>query len=270
MRFTITKAALLRDFVSEIGLSRKLVKDIKAKGKILVNGNPETVRYHLQPGDNLELILPEEQCDIVPVTMALDVVYEDEHFLIVDKPANLACIPTKNHYEKSLANGVVAYYRENSITSTIHFVNRLDKMTQGLLLIAKDRYSHFLLSRDIKQVKRVYHSLVAGSLKEAHKIDLPIFDDGQTMTRTVDPRGKNASTFVRPLRAIGTDTLVECTLQTGRTHQIRVHLKALDHPLVNDELYNPGTGQMYLRSVKIEFIHPYTKELLSIEKINPQ
>ncbi len=267
MRFSIHESILLRDYLSDTGLSRKLVKDIKSRGRILVNGMEKTVRYQLVPGDCLEIVMPEEKCDIVPIVMDIDIMFEDEHYLVIDKPAGLACIPTKNHYGNSLANGIVAYYNEHGISSTVHFVNRLDRQTQGLLLVAKDRYSHFLLSQDIKQVKRVYHALVAGKLEEPLTIDLPIYDDGISMVRTVDQRGKSALTHVRPLEHVGSDTLVECILETGRTHQIRVHLKAIGHPLLDDELYNPGTGVMYLRSVKIEFVNPYTGKLITIEKI---
>ena len=266
MRFVITSHSLLRDYLQEVGLSRKLVKDIKSQGQILVNGSPRTVRHQLQPSDVLEIILPEEKCTIVPIPMELNILFEDEYYLIIDKPANIACIPTKKHYENSLANGIVYYYNQHNIASTIHFVNRLDRMTQGLLLVAKDRFSHFLLSQDIKQVKRVYHALVSGQLEKPRTIDLPIFDDGQGMIRTINPNGKNALTHVKPLDCCGSDTMVECTLETGRTHQIRVHLKAIGHPLIGDELYSVTEGHMYLRSVKIEFIHPYTKQLIVVEK----
>lgn len=267
MIFTLTKSSLLRDYLMEIGLSRKLVKAIKSQGKILVNGNPVTVRCQLRPGDRLEIIMPEEKCDIPPTEMDLDVVFEDDHYLIIDKPAGLACIPTKSHYENSLANGIVAYYLKKNITATVHFVNRLDRQTQGLLLVAKDRYSHYLLSQDIKQVKRVYQALVSGHLREKQTIDLPILDDGVSMIRTVNSQGKHAITHVKPLQEDGANTIVQCILDTGRTHQIRVHLKAIGHPLVSDELYNPGIGKMYLRSVRIEFINPYDGKLVTIEKL---
>lgn len=267
MIFTLTKPSLLRDYLVEIGLSRKLVKAIKSQGGILVNGKPVTVRCQLHPGDRLEIIMPEEKCDIPPIEMDLDIVFEDDHYLIVDKPSGLACIPTKSHYENSLANGIVAYYRKKNIAATVHFVNRIDRQTQGLLLIAKDRYSHYLLSQDIKQVKRVYHALVSGDLREPQTIDLPIYDDGISMIRSVDPRGKHAITHVKPLCQDGVNTTVRCTLDTGRTHQIRVHLKAIGHPLASDELYNPGPGKMYLRSVRVEFINPYDGKLVAIEKL---
>lgn len=267
-----TKSQLLREFLSEAGISRKLVKAIKAEGQILVNHQEQTVRCQLNTGDIVELVMPEEKCDITPVAIPLAIIFEDEYYLVIDKQPGLACLPTKRHYDLSLANGLADYYQQHGIKSTIHLVNRLDKDTQGLLLVAKDRFSHYSLSTDIKQVKRTYHALVEGILSEAAIIDAPIFQDGDQMRRIIDPRGKPARTKVRPIRHTDNSTLVACELETGRTHQIRVHLKSIGHPLVNDELYNSNcNGTMYLRSIALEFTHPYSGEVIKLVKTeNPE
>lgn len=168
---------LLREFLSQQELSKKAVKLIKMHGKILVNGQRQTVRYCLRYGDVVELLWPEEVSTMESYPLALKICYEDENFLVIDKPAGLPSIPTKRYPRNTLANAVVYYYQSQGIKATVHLVNRLDKDTQGLLLIAKNSYAHYLLSRDIKQVRRVYHCVVEGVLTGQGTITAPIIKD---------------------------------------------------------------------------------------------
>ena len=145
---------LLKDFLFKQNLSKKAIKAIKMNGDILVNGKHQTVRYCLKENDLIELVWPDEQTTMEPYEYFLKVVYEDENYLVIDKPAGIPCIPTKRYPNKTIANAIIYYFKMSNLKATVHLVNRLDKDTQGLMLVAKNRQAHYLLSKDIKQVKK--------------------------------------------------------------------------------------------------------------------
>lgn len=270
MKFLIKledNGTLLRDFLIKQKISKKSIKAIKMKGDILVNGVHQTVRYRLKYLDLIHLIWPIETTAMIPYKYPLKIVYEDNDYLIIDKPAGLASIPNKRYPEKTLANALIYYYQQQNLSATIHLVNRLDKDTQGLMLVAKNRHAHYLLSKDIKQVKRVYHCLVEGNLKGEGIINQSIIKDDSSVKRLIAKNGKKALTYYRSLNVFNDKSLVECTLETGRTHQIRVHLCSIGHPLRGDSLYGSKYRESYyLDSVYIEFIHPFTNKLIKINK----
>ncbi|MDD6348748.1 RluA family pseudouridine synthase [Intestinibaculum porci] len=256
----------LDDFFYKQGISKKLVKDSRNHGAILKNGQPVFLCEKTALDDEITIVFPKEESQVIPVKMDFGIVYEDDYLMVIDKPAHLATIPNRMYLTNSLGNALMYYYQEHGIESAIHFVNRLDKETQGLLLVAKSRYVHDFYSRDIKKVKRVYHALVEGHPGEgtidapiAHRLDHPT-------KRMIDPQGAHAITHYRTLKEYATTSLIECRLETGRTHQIRVHLASIGHPLVGDELYNDKLGNFYLDSVEIAFEHAMTHQMMVFKK----
>ncbi len=225
-------------------ISKKLLKSIKLQGDILVNGNQENNQ-----------ILPED--------IPLKIVYEDLYLMVIDKVPCIPCIPTRGHPHHTLANAISYYYQQIGLTSTVHMVNRLDKETAGLMIVAKYRYIHDLMSK--RHIYRLYRAHVNGKVEQG-VIDLPIYKIDKQMKRVIDERGKISKTHYQCIQYKEGISLVECQLETGRTHQIRVHMSAIGHPLVGDSLYGNGQGCFDLTSFKICFIHPVTHQLISLTK----
>ena len=269
MKYWIEENILLRDYLKELPISQAMIKKIKRNGDFLVNGNSQTVRYLLQKGDCLEIIFPQETSLIQPENIPLKIVYEDDYYLIIDKESQMPCIPTKRYQSHTLCHALMYYYQQIGLNSTIHLVNRLDKETSGYMLVAKSGQAHAMLSKDIKQVKRVYHCLVEGILEGEGVIDQPILKSEDSIKRIVSDKGKSAKTFYKVLAHHNQQTLVECKLVTGRTHQIRVHMSYIGYPVYGDPKYgkkkdDQSHGQ-FLHAKKLGFIHPTTGEYLEFE-----
>ena len=273
MSYQIEQTILLRDYLKELPISQAMIKRIKREGDFLVNGKSQTVRCLLQKGDCLEIIFPIENSNIQPENIPLKIIYEDDYYIIIDKESQMPCIPTKRYQSHTLCHALMYYYQQIGLKSTIHLVNRLDKETSGYMLVAKTSQAHALLSKDIKQVKRVYHCLVEGILEGEGVIDRPILKSNDSIKRIVDDHGKYAKTYYKSLMHKNNQTLVECKLVTGRTHQIRVHMAFIHHPVMNDEKYGgphiDETGQ-FLHAYYLSFIHPRTKERVSFETPMPK
>lgn len=258
---------MVKDLIKQKGISRKALKRIKAKGKILCNGEARTVRYCVQEQDTIVLVFPVEKSTIKVEDMPLVIHYEDTDYMVVDKPVNMPCIPTTRYPQGTLANVIVAYYQKQHIQATVHLVNRLDKETKGLLLVAKHSYAHHLLSKNIQQIERIYHCLVVGHMEGEGCIEAAITRQEGSMKRRVATTGKYAVTRYRALQHFKNMTLVECQLETGRTHQIRVHMAHIGHPLVSDPLYGKiEETPFYLESVQISFVQPLTHKEIRIIK----
>ncbi|MDR9792509.1 MULTISPECIES: RluA family pseudouridine synthase [unclassified Aeribacillus] len=257
---------LLREFLREHHISKSALTDIKFNGgKIVVNGNEKNVRYVLQEGDQVTVHFPEEKRSqsLIPENIPLDIVYEDDYCLIVNKPAFLSTIPSREHPSGSLANGLLHYYDQQRQNLTVHIVNRLDRDTSGLLLVAKHRYSHFLFSKEQQKgaVKRTYIAIVHGRISEDEgTIDAPIArKDDSIIERTVREDGKKAITHFRVISRFSDKTVVEVKPVTGRTHQIRLHMSYIGHPLLGDSLYGGQKEEIdrhALHSQSLSFYHP--------------
>ncbi|WP_458408015.1 RluA family pseudouridine synthase [Anaerotignum sp.] len=250
----------------------------KAESLITVNGVWEFVNKKLKENDILETVfLDEEPSENIPsVEMPLDIVYEDEDILVLNKPDNLPIHPTKGYEYTSLANGVVHYYEKQGIPFVFRSVNRIDKNTTGLVIIAKNMLSGSILGESMRkrEIHRTYLAITEGELPEKGTIDLPIGRrEGSAVERCIDENGMKAVTHYKRLQYANGYSLAQISLETGRTHQIRLHMRAIGHPLPADVLYNPKfevIERHALHSWKLEFSHPITKELLSFEQEMPE
>ncbi|GAB3789792.1 RluA family pseudouridine synthase [Virgibacillus kimchii] len=264
---------MIRDFLQSVhGFSRRIIKGIKFDGgKIIVNESPVTVRYQLTAGDKLKITFPPEVkgAYMLPEDLELHIVYEDTDILVIDKQPGIPVNPSLQHPTGTIANAVLGHYEKNDIPYTIHTVTRLDRDTSGLMLIAKHRYSHSILSGLQKsgEVHRHYQALVEGRLLEKEgTIDLPIGrKEGSIIERAVMENGQKAVSHYQVISEFPGYSLARIELETGRTHQIRVHFSHLGHQLLGDTLYGGKHDQIKrqaLHCVELGFPHPATKDYM--------
>lgn len=272
----------VEQFLRKQGYSKHLLIRLKQSPMgISIGGETVYSNHRLCEGEILEVRL-EESTDsehIVPVAMALDIVYEDEDLLVINKPAGLPVHPSQGHYEYTLANGMAYYFRQKGEPFVCRVVNRLDRDTTGLLIIARHGLSSAILSEMVKkrQIHREYLAVVSGITDARGCVDAPIARaEDSTIMRMVDPiRGEMACTHYL-LVSYNPEidcSLVSLTLETGRTHQIRVHMKYIGHPLLGDFLYNPDyrfIRRQALHSHRLAFNHPITKEPMAFEAGLPE
>ena len=252
-----------------LSLSVSLVKKVKFGG-VFINGMNVHMRAIVHTGDEILVKLPEEESEnIRPINIPLDIIYEDEYLIAVNKPSGMPTHPSKGNSLPTLAEGIMAYFAPKKFV--FRAVNRLDRDTSGIVIIAKDAVSADRLSAEMKRggyIKK-YSAIVSGipSPKEAI-IDAPIERESEgNMKRVVREDGKRAVTEYKVIKKLDTgDSLCEITLHTGRTHQIRVHMAYIGHPLRYDFLYGEREGdEIYrLHAKSIEFTHPFTNERLTL------
>lgn len=242
----------------------------KMRESILLNGAWTYMRTAVKDGDILTVHIqePESSPNIPPVKLPLDIVYEDEDIVVVNKPAGMPVHPSLNNYENSLANGLMYYYQEQGKPFIFRCTNRLDRDTSGLTVVAKHMVSSSILSSMgmRHEITREYLAIVRGALKPSEgTIDAPIGRTGSSLIeRKIDfENGERAVTHYRVVEEQNGHSLVSLILETGRTHQIRVHMKYIGHPLVGDYLYNPDMeyiDRQALHSHRLSFTHPVTGE----------
>lgn len=253
-----------------LNISRRIVKTLFDDEKVTVNNALIKPSYKLQPNDSITLYYQEEVLSIVPTNLSLDIIYEDDDLLIVNKPKGLTVHPSPSDTSISLVHGLM--YHTDKLSSLggderRGIVHRLDKDTSGLLVVAKTDIAHERLVSQFKErnVKRIYECVVVGNIKEdSGTISAPILRDPITKVKmATDPHGKVAITHFTVLNRTNDYTHLTCSLETGRTHQIRVHLSYIGYPLLGDFLYGNKkqklikTGQV-LHAKTIGFIHPIT------------
>lgn len=272
------------------GYSRTQLQNWIGQGHLLVNGNAQKANYKLRKDDEVTFTIPDnEDMSIEPQDLHLDIVYEDSDVIVVNKPSGMIVHPSVGVYQDTLVNGLLYHCKDLSGINGVNrpgIVHRIDKDTSGLLMVAKNDLAHQSLSKQLqnKTVDRLYYALVHGVIEHNYgKIVAPIGrdpNDRQAM-KVTDINAKDAVTNFRVVERFKNYTLVECQLETGRTHQIRVHMQYIGHPVVGDPKYgrrkdDTSFGQ-YLHAKVLGFIHPRTGEHLVfdselphefIEKIN--
>lgn len=271
------EGATIREFLKEdLGLSSRLIRRSAIEKRILVNKKEVRMRYIVHTGDLVQINLQsDESQNITPEKMDLDIVYEDEDILVINKKPYMVVHPTKTYQSGTLANGVLFYFKETNQNCIVRLVSRLDMNTSGLIIIAKNQFAHMALSKEMEEnnLEKRYLAIVHGNLKEKEgTIDAPIYrPDGEEFgtMRIVDERGQRSITHYKVIESFKDADLVECLLETGRTNQIRVHMKHLGHPIYGDTLYGfEGDEELIprqaLHAYGLDFKSPKTKETLSL------
>ncbi|MCC8141334.1 MAG: RluA family pseudouridine synthase [Lachnospiraceae bacterium] len=269
--------------------SRSFFQKLIRSGNVTIQGNPVTkTGTTVDVGDLVSVLLPEPQSvDIKPQDIPLDILYEDDDLLVVNKPKGMVVHPSPGHYEDTLVNAVLFHCKESlsgiNGQSRPGIVHRIDKDTTGSLIVCKNDRAHMAIARQIQEhtVKRLYRGIVCGVLKEDEAvIDAPIGrNPSQRQKMAVNTsNGKPAVTHYRVLERYARYTYAEFRLETGRTHQIRVHMESIHHPLLGDELYGgmtkdyaiKGLEGQTLHAMTIGFVHPTTEEYMEFTAPLPE
>ena len=264
--------------INEFQFSSRLMSKLIKNKKIYLNNSFCDTRKSINYNDEIVVDLSgkENNSNIVATNMDLDIIYEDDWFLVVNKQPGIAVHPSSLHYSDSLSNGVKFYFDKIGLKKKIRVVNRLDYNTSGIVVFAKCEYIHEQFSKQMMQhiFQKEYLCIINGFLDNSYGIiDLPIGrKQGSIIERCIDKNGQKSITHYEVLKTFLDYSLVKCILETGRTHQIRVHFSAIGHPLLGDTLYGTASDLMNrqaLHSNKIDLIHPITKEHLSFESLLP-
>lgn len=282
MKYEITDE---KDFIrldkylmNKTDISRSKIQEMIKEELVLVNDKKSKNSYVLRLGDVIKIVGElKEETDAKPEKMNLDIVYEDDDLIVINKPSGLVVHPAAGHFTGTLVNGLLAH--TNSLSSNNGnirpgIVHRIDKDTSGLLVVAKNDRTHEALAKQLKDktLSRIYIALVQGRINhDTGTIDAPIGRDPKDRKKmcVTDQNSKEAITHFRVVERYKNATLIECKLETGRTHQIRVHMNYIKHPIINDPVYGPkrkvsSFGQM-LHAKEIGFIHPKTKEYMTFK-----
>ncbi|RKD27068.1 RNA pseudouridine synthase [Ammoniphilus oxalaticus] len=259
------------------GLSRKLLSRMKNGQSIFLNDQFTYLDHPLKAGDTIRLVMPEEESEnIIPQNLPIQIEYEDEDVMVLNKPFDQCVHPTLLHPDGTLANGVVHYWREQGFNRKFRAVNRLDRDTSGLLIVAKNQFAHqqLAIAQSNQQIERFYEAFTHGIMeKEAGTIAAPIGRKSESIIRReVRADGQEAVTHYRLLERFENASHVQLQLETGRTHQIRVHLSFIGHPLIGDDLYGGERDlleRQALHARHISFPHPRAGDQLSFSSQLP-
>ena len=279
LKYIARRAGRLSSFLKEeMRMSTGLMNRLKWQEKLFVNGIPVHTNYAVQPGDVITVPLDEEKADYPAQQGALDILYEDEHLLAVDKPAGMLVHPSRAQNKNTLANFVLGYYQRTNQQCAIHPITRLDRDTYGVVLLAKNSHIHALLTAQQEQglIRKTYHALVFGAPDaDSGIIDAPIARrELPSLLRYVNPEGKPSRTEYRVLAHFSHTSLLALRPITGRTHQLRVHCAHMGFPILGDPQYNTpdsaahsaalGLSTQLLCAKELTLPHPISGQQLTI------
>ncbi|MFA9424370.1 MAG: RluA family pseudouridine synthase [Sedimentibacter sp.] len=260
-----------------LNFSRRLSKKLELSDNILLNGRVAKLNKSVFIGDILSIEFDEEEDEYDAINIPIDILYEDNDLLVVNKPPYMVVHPTKSHQDNTVANGVAYYFRENNIKRKVRLVNRLDMNTSGIVIIAKNPYAHNELANQMKAntVEKYYYAIVEGTIKENEgTINQPIARlNAEDIIRIVHPSGKECITHYVVEKRFNNMTLVRLKLETGRTHQIRVHMKHIGYPIVGDTLYGKESQlikRQALHCYEMNFKQPMMGQEISIKCPMPE
>lgn len=258
----------VEDYLKDFYISRTIIYQLRRDNSLFtVNGCQVSTKEALHKGDRLELITTEEENDkIIASNLPLKVLYQDDEITVIDKPAGIPSHPSRAHYTNTVEN---AFKYRFGNKYNCHIITRLDAATSGIMLIANNRIAANILNRQHTQIIKTYLALVKGHTDNSGMIDEPIIRADKGLLRKVDPEGKPALThfLLSSYNAEKDASMVLCSIETGRTHQIRVHMAHIGHPVLGDRLYNPGDrslNRLALHCLAIRFHHPLTNQVIDL------
>ncbi len=261
---------LKSELLDKMNISVRMLCSIKKEKSVTVNGKYVPMHTMVCGTDIIKIELPHESNEYEAQQMGIEVLYEDFDLLVVEKPFGMVVHPTRNHLENTMLNALKYYFDENGIKSKVRFVNRLDRDTSGILIVAKNAYAHSVLTKDTSmwEMHKKYIAVVEGKLDESGTIRLPIIKSEDGIRRTVDENGQECVTHYRTIKSNERASFVELELETGRTHQIRVHMSAMGHPIFGDELYGGNMDfieRQALHCIELGFYSPRLEKEIRVK-----
>ena len=262
-------------FLKANGFSENFISNLRKDwGNFVVNEEIVNIKKGLRPGDILQINNnPNKKTSIMQCIIPLDIVFEDKYYLLVNKPSGIPCMQTRSHYSNNMAGAICNYMSTKEEDFVLRIINRLDKDTAGIIIVAKDSISQ----NKIQNIEKIYHAVCCGQVEKDITINSPIktvvINGKNQHKRIIAPDGKDATTLVSPIKTNNNLSLVSAKLIHGRTHQIRLHLSSIGHPLIGDTLYGEKSNiisHTALICKQVSFFHPYENKVLNFEIDYPE
>lgn len=262
--------------LNKLNISGRFLRRLEENQAILLNKKRVKTRKLTKAGDIINVMMDDEAEPNIPKQIPIDIIYEDFDLIILNKQPNIVVHPTKSHVDNTIVNGLANYFMENNINKKVRLVNRLDMNTSGVLVVAKNSFGHQQLAKQFENdtIEKTYLAVVEGVMQNDEGIlDMPIGEDVENPIKNiVREDGKKAITIYRVIERYSNASLVELSIKTGRTHQIRVHLKHIGHPIIGDTLYNKPSeliNRQSLHSYSLKFRTPRKNEEIAVKAEMP-